>query len=43
MIAISIALTVVITVIMFKVDVGKLLDKVFKREQFNKQLNGEQS
>ena len=43
MVAISIALTVIITVILFKVDVGKLLEKVFKREQLNKQISKEQS
>ena len=37
MIVISIALTAIITVIMFKVDVGKLLDKILKREGLQKQ------
>jgi membrane protein YqaA with SNARE-associated domain len=42
MITLSIALTVIITVLMFKVDMGKLLDKIFKRAQITKQINGEQ-
>jgi len=33
MIALSIVLTVIVTIIMFKVDVGKWLDKIFKRRQ----------
>ena len=36
MIAISIALTTIITVVMFKVDVGKLLDKTFKKVNLTK-------
>jgi membrane protein DedA with SNARE-associated domain len=43
MVAISIALTVIITIILFKVDVGKILDKIFKKGQFKKQVAGEQS
>ncbi len=34
---ISIALTIIITVIMFKVDVGKILDRIFKKRQANKE------
>jgi len=36
MIALSIGLTVAVTVIMFKVDVGKWMDKIFRRTMFNK-------
>ena len=36
MIALSIGLTVAVTVIMFKVDVGKWMDKIFRRLPFNK-------
>jgi membrane protein DedA with SNARE-associated domain len=36
MIALSIVLTVIVTVIMFKVDVGKWLDKILKRLPFHK-------
>ena len=36
MIALSIGLTVAVTVIMFKVDVGKWMDKIFRRTTFNK-------
>ena len=36
MIVLSIVLTVAVTVIMFKVDVGKILDKVFKMRPSNK-------
>ena len=43
MIALSIVLTVIVTVIMFKVDVGKWLDKILKRLPFHKQIRGEQS
>ena len=43
LVAISIALTVIITVILFKVDVGKILDKIFKKGQFQKHGSGEQS
>lgn len=41
MIAISIALTVVITIIMFKVDVGKQIDKVLKTIKPNKKAENE--
>jgi len=34
---ISIALTIIITVIMLKVDVGKILDRIFKKRQTNKE------
>ena len=34
MVTISIVLTVIVTVILFKVDVGRLLDKIFKRGKF---------
>jgi uncharacterized membrane protein YdjX (TVP38/TMEM64 family) len=43
MIALSIVLTVIVTVIMFKVDVSKWLDKILKRLPFHKQIRGEQS
>ncbi len=43
LVAISIALTVIITVILFKVDVGKILDKIFKKGQIQKHIAGEQS
>jgi membrane protein DedA with SNARE-associated domain len=33
MIALSIVLTVIVTIFMFKVDVGKWLDKIFKKRQ----------
>lgn len=36
MIVLSIVLTIIVTVIMFKVDVGKWLDKIFKKGQFSK-------
>jgi len=36
MIALSIGLTVAVTVIMFKVNVGKWMDKIFRRLPFNK-------
>jgi uncharacterized membrane protein YdjX (TVP38/TMEM64 family) len=41
MIAISIALTVVITVILFKVDVGKQIDKILKRLKVNKKATSD--
>jgi membrane protein DedA with SNARE-associated domain len=39
MVAISIALTIVITVIMFKVDVGKIADNILKKYKIRKQTN----
>jgi len=41
MIAISIALTVIITVILFKVDVGKQIDKILKRLKVNKKATSD--
>jgi uncharacterized membrane protein YdjX (TVP38/TMEM64 family) len=43
MMVISIVLTITITVIMFKGDVGKILDKTFKRGKFTNKIGGEQS
>ena len=39
MVAISIALTIIITVIMFKVDVGKIADNILKKYKIRKQSN----
>jgi membrane protein YqaA with SNARE-associated domain len=41
MVAISITLTVIITVIMFKVDMGKIAEKIFKKYKTKKQPNSE--
>lgn len=38
MVAISIILTIIVTLIMFKIDVSTLLDKIFKRGKFSKKI-----
>jgi len=43
MVGFSIVLTIVVTIIMFKMDLGTLLDKTFKRGKFANKRFGEQS
>ena len=43
MIALSIGLTIAVTVIMFKVDVGKIMDKIFKKPPIKRAAQADQS
>jgi uncharacterized membrane protein YdjX (TVP38/TMEM64 family) len=43
MMAISIFLTIIVTVLLFKFDIGTFLDKIFKKGKFTNKTNGEQT